>query len=250
MGFLALQTKVCYDIFFIFDQKNFMIHLLGESNSLLNQFIAEIRDEIVQKDSLRFRRNLERVGEIFAYEISKKLHYKTREVTTPLGVAKIPMLEQQPVLATILRAGLPLHQGLLNYFDKAENCFISAYRKYDPNGEFHIEFEYIASPLLDNKIVIMSDPMLATGSSMEIAYHALLEKGEPKHIHLVSVIASRQGIDHVLKMLPNEQITLWIGAIDPEMTPKSYIVPGLGDAGDLAFGEKIDSKESVLHNHF
>ncbi len=227
-----------------------MIHLLGESNSLLNQFIAEIRDEIVQKDSLRFRRNLERVGEIFAYEISKKLHYKTREVTTPLGVAKIPMLEQQPVLATILRAGLPLHQGLLNYFDKAENCFISAYRKYDPNGEFHIEFEYIASPLLDNKIVIMSDPMLATGSSMEIAYHALLEKGEPKHIHLVSVIASRQGIDHVLKMLPNEQITLWIGAIDPEMTPKSYIVPGLGDAGDLAFGEKIDSKESVLHNHF
>lgn len=227
-----------------------MIHLLGESNSLLNQFIAEIRDEIVQKDSLRFRRNLERVGEIFAYEISKKLHYKTREVTTPLGVAKIPMLEQQPVLATILRAGLPLHQGLLNYFDKAENCFISAYRKYDPNGEFHIEFEYIASPLLDDKIVIMSDPMLATGSSMEIAYHALLEKGEPKHIHLVSVIASRQGIDHVLKMLPNEQITLWIGAIDPEMTPKSYIVPGLGDAGDLAFGEKIDSKESVLHNHF
>ena len=227
-----------------------MIHLLGESNSLLNQFIAEIRDEIVQKDSLRFRRNLERVGEIFAYEISKKLHYKTREVTTPLGVAKIPMLEQQPVLATILRAGLPLHQGLLNYFDKAENCFISAYRKYDPNGESHIEFEYIASPLLDNKIVIMSDPMLATGSSMEIAYHALLEKGEPKHIHLVSVIASRQGIDHVLKMLPNEQITLWIGAIDPEMTPKSYIVPGLGDAGDLAFGEKIDSKESVLHNHF
>ena len=227
-----------------------MIHLLGENNSLLNQFIAEIRDEIVQKDSLRFRRNLERVGEIFAYEISKKLHYKTREVTTPLGVAKIPMLEQQPVLATILRAGLPLHQGLLNYFDKAENCFISAYRKYDPNGEFHIEFEYIASPLLDNKIVIMSDPMLATGSSMEIAYHALLEKGEPKHIHLVSVIASRQGIEHVLKMLPNDQITLWIGAIDPEMTPKSYIVPGLGDAGDLAFGEKIDSKESVLHNHF
>ena len=227
-----------------------MIHLLGESNSLLNQFIAEIRDEIVQKDSLRFRRNLERVGEIFAYEISKKLHYKTKEVTTPLGVAKIPMLEQQPVLATILRAGLPLHQGLLNYFDKAENCFISAYRKYDPNGEFHIEFEYIASPLLDDKVVIMSDPMLATGSSMEIAYHALLEKGEPKHIHLVSVIASRQGIDHVLKMLPHEQITLWIGAIDPEMTPKSYIVPGLGDAGDLAFGEKIDSKESVLHNHF
>ncbi len=238
------------ELFFIFAQKYLMIHQLGESNSLLNQFIAEIRDEVVQKDPLRFRRNLERVGEIFAYEISKKLTYKTREVTTPLGVAKIPMLEQQPVLATILRAGLPLHQGLLNFFDKAENCFISAYRSYDPDGEFHIEFEYIASPLLDNKVVIMADPMLATGSSMEIAYHALLEKGEPRHIHLVSVIASRQGIDYVLSKLPMEKITLWVGAIDPVMTPKSYIVPGLGDAGDLAFGAKIDSKESVQHNHF
>lgn len=227
-----------------------MIHVLGESNSLLNQFIAEIRDEVIQKDSLRFRRNLERVGEIFAYEISKNLVYKTREVTTPLGVAKIPMLEHQPVLATILRAGLPLHQGLLNYFDKAENCFISAYRKYGPDGEFHIEFEYIASPLLDNKVVMMSDPMLATGASMEIAYQALLKKGEPSHIHLVSVIASKQGIDYVLNKLPNDRVTLWVGAVDPVMTPKSYIVPGLGDAGDLAYGEKIDSKESVLHTHF
>ena len=226
-----------------------MVHILGENNSLLNQFIAEIRDEIIQKDSMRFRRNLERVGEIFAYEISKNLIYKTREVTTPLGVAKIPVLEQQPVLATILRAGLPLHNGLLNYFDKAENCFISAYRKYGPDGEFHIEFEYIASPHLDNKIVIMSDPMLATGASMEIAYHALLEKGSPSHVHLVSVIASKQGIDHVLKTLPNDRITLWIGAVDPVMTPNSYIVPGLGDAGDLAFGEKIDSKENVVHSH-
>lgn len=227
-----------------------MIHVLGESNSLLNQFIAEIRDEVIQKDSLRFRRNLERVGEIFAYEISKNLVYKTREVTTPLGVAKIPLLEHQPVLATILRAGLPLHQGLLNYFDKAENCFISAYRKYGPDGEFHIEFEYIASPLLDNKVVIMSDPMLATGASMEIAYQALLKKGEPSHIHLVSVIASKQGIEYVLNKLPNDRVTLWVGAVDPVMTPKSYIVPGLGDAGDLAYGEKIDSKESVLHTHF
>ena len=227
-----------------------MINLLGENNSLFNQFIAEIRDEVVQKDSLRFRRNLERVGEIFAYEISKKLVYKTKEVTTPLGVAKIQILEQQPVLATILRAGLPLHHGLLNFFDKAENCFISAYRKYGPDGEFHIEFEYIASPLLDNKVVIMSDPMLATGSSMEIAYHALLEKGVPSHIHLVSVIASKQGIDYIMKKLPNDRITLWVGAVDPDMTPNSYIVPGLGDAGDLAFGEKIDSKESVFHTHF
>jgi uracil phosphoribosyltransferase len=227
-----------------------MIHLLGEGNSIFNQFIAEIRDEFVQKDALRFRRNLERVGEIFAYEISKELVYKTKEVTTPLGVAKIKMLEQQPVLATILRAGLPLHQGLLNYFDKAENCFISAYRKYGTDGEFCIEFEYIASPLLDNKVVIMVDPMLATGSSMEVAYHALLEKGTPSHVHLVCVIASKQGIDHVLKTLPNDKITLWVGAIDPVMTPNSYIVPGLGDAGDLAFGEKIDSKETVIHPHF
>jgi uracil phosphoribosyltransferase len=227
-----------------------MVHLLGGHNSLLNQFISEIRDEVIQKDPLRFRRNLERAGEIFAYEISKKLVYKIREVITPLGVAKIPMLEKQPVLATILRAGLPLHQGLLNYFDKAENCFISAYRKYDRNGEFHIEFEYIASPIIDNKIVIIADPMLATGSSMEIAYHALLQKGGPSHIHLVSVIASKQGIDYVLRVLPKDKITLWVGAIDPEMTPKSYIVPGLGDAGDLAFGEKIDSKESLPRSHF
>jgi uracil phosphoribosyltransferase len=190
------------------------------------------------------------VGEIFAYEISKKLPYKTKEITTPLGVAKIPVLDKQPVLATILRAGLPLHQGLLNYFDQGENCFISAYRKYDSDGEFHIEFEYIAAPLLDNKVVIMSDPMLATGSSMEIGYHALHEKGEPSHVHLVSVIASQQGIDYVLDKLPKDKITLWVGAIDPEMTPKSYIVPGLGDAGDLAFGEKIDSRESVIQSHF
>ena len=227
-----------------------MVHILGEENSLLNQFISEIRDEIIQKDPLRFRRNLERVGEIFAYEISKTLNFKTKDVTTPLGVAKIPLPDQQPVLATILRAGLPLHQGLLNYFDKAENCFISAYRKYDPNGDFHIEFEYIASPLLDNKVVIMADPMLATGSSMEIAYHALLQKGEPRHIHLVSVIASKQGIEYVLSKLPTDKVTLWVAAVDPVMTPKSYIVPGLGDAGDLAYGAKIDSKENIQHDHF
>jgi uracil phosphoribosyltransferase len=227
-----------------------MIHILGESNSLFNQYLAEIRDEVVQKDRFRFRKNLERVGEIFAYEISKELPYKHKEVTTSLGVAKMKVLEQQPVLATILRAGLPLHQGLLNCFDQAENCFISAYRKYDPNGDFHIDFQYIASPLLDNKVVILSDPMLATGSSMEVGYHALLEKGEPSHIHLVSLIASRQGLDYILDKLPNDKVTLWIGAIDPEMTPKSYIVPGLGDAGDLAYGPKIDSKEIVAHTHF
>ena len=227
-----------------------MIHILGESNSLFNQFLSEIRDEVIQKDSLRFRKNLERIGEIFAYEISKTLAFKDKDVTTSLGVAKMKVLDQQPVLATILRAGLPLHQGLLNFFDHAENCFISAYRRYDPNGDFHIDFQYIASPLLDNKVVILSDPMLATGSSMEVGYHALLEKGEPEHIHLVSLIASRQGIDHILSKLPADKVTLWVGAIDQEMTPKSYIVPGLGDAGDLAFGAKIDSKEVVPHAHF
>jgi len=227
-----------------------MIHILGDSNSLFNQYLSEIRDEVIQKDPLRFRKNLERVGEIFAYEISKELPYKLKEVTTSLGVAKMRVLEHQPVLATILRAGLPLHQGLLNCFDHAENCFISAYRKYDPKGEFHIDFQYIASPLLDDKIVILSDPMLATGSSMEVGYHALLEKGEPRHIHLVSLIASRQGLDYIRTRLPEENVTIWVGAIDPEMTPKSYIVPGLGDAGDLAYGAKIDSKEIVPHTHF
>lgn len=227
-----------------------MIHILGDSNSIFNQYLAEIRDEVMQKDPMRFRKNLERVGEIFAYEISKELPYKQKEITTSLGVAKMRVLEQQPVLATILRAGLPLHQGLLNCFDHAENCFISAYRKYDPNGDFHIDFQYIASPLLDNKIVILSDPMLATGSSMEVGYHALLEKGEPQHIHLVALIASRQGIDYITKKLLSDKVTLWVGAIDPEMTPKSYIVPGLGDAGDLAYGAKIDSKEVVPHSHF
>ncbi len=227
-----------------------MIHILGDSNSLFNQYLSEIRDELMQKDPMRFRRNLERVGEIFAYEISKELPYKLKEVTTSLGVAKMRVLEQQPVLATILRAGLPLHQGLLNCFDHAENCFISAYRKYDPNGDFHIDFQYIASPLLDGKVVILSDPMLATGSSMEVGYHALLEKGEPRHIHLVSLIASRQGIDYIRARLPEENLTIWVGAIDPEMTPKSYIVPGLGDAGDLAYGAKIDSKEIIPHTHF
>jgi len=227
-----------------------MVHVLGDTNSLFNQYLSEIRDEVIQKDPLRFRKNLERIGEIFAYEISKELPYKYKEVTTSLGVAKMKVLEQQPVLATILRAGLPLHQGLLNCFDHAENCFISAYRKYDPNGDFHIDFQYIASPLLDGKVVILSDPMLATGSSMEVGYHALLEKGEPRHIHLVCLIASRQGIDYILNKLPNDQVTIWAGAIDPEMTPNAYIVPGLGDAGDLAYGSKIDSKEIVPHSHF
>lgn len=217
------------------------IQILSENNSVFNQYIAEIRDENIQKDPLRFRRNLERLGEVFAYEISKKLDYKTVDVKTPLGIAKVPKMEAQPVLATILRAGLPLQQGLLNVFDHAENAFISAYRKYDDDGKFHIEFEYIASPSLDEKTVIVSDPMLASGASMEIGYHALLQKGHPKHVHLIAIIASKVGVEYVKEHITAPNVTLWLGAVDNDMTVKSYIVPGLGDAGDLAFGEKIDS---------
>ncbi|HNW51613.1 MAG TPA: uracil phosphoribosyltransferase [Prolixibacteraceae bacterium] len=213
---------------------------LGEQNSVFNQFIAEIRDVNIQKDPLRFRRNIERIGEVFAYEVSKRLDYVTKEVTTPLGIASVDVPGSFPVLATILRAGLPLHQGLLSYFDKSGNAFISAYRKYIDKKDFVIEFEYMASPSLDGKVVILSDPMLATGSSLEISYSALLKKGTPKHVHLVSIIASRPGVDYVMEKLPSENCTLWVGAIDDELNYKSYIVPGLGDAGDLAYGEKLD----------
>ncbi len=217
------------------------VNIVGESNSIFNQFISEIRCEVVQKDPMRFRRNLQRLGEVFAYEISKTMDYQTTDIKTPLGVAQVETLVQHPVLATILRAGLPLQQGLLNIFDHAENAFISAYRKYDEAGEFHIEFEYLATPLLDGKDVILSDPMLASGASMEVGYRALLKKGNPKHVHLVVIIASTQGVEYVTKHITADNVTLWIGAVDPEMTPMSYIVPGLGDAGDLAFGAKIDS---------
>ncbi|WP_318350543.1 uracil phosphoribosyltransferase [Aquipluma nitroreducens] len=217
------------------------VNIVGDSNSIFNQFISEIRCEVVQKDPMRFRRNLQRLGEIFAYEISKTMNYQTTDIKTPLGVAPVETLVQQPVLATILRAGLPLQQGLLNIFDRAENAFISAYRKYDEAGEFHIEFEYLATPLLDGKDVILSDPMLASGASMEVGYQALLKKGNPKHVHLVVIIASAQGVEYVTKHITADNVTLWIGAVDSEMTSMSYIVPGLGDAGDLAFGAKIDS---------
>ncbi|HOI47850.1 MAG TPA: uracil phosphoribosyltransferase [Prolixibacteraceae bacterium] len=221
------------------------IKVIANSYSVVSQYLAELRDISIQKDPLRFRENLQRLGEFFAFEISKTLSYEDQQVTTPLGVAEVSVLAQQPVLATILRAGLPLHQGLLRIFDKAENCFISAYRKYDENGGFDIEFEYMSSPSLDNKVVILSDPMLASGMSMEIGYHALFSKGTPSHIHLVSVISSQQGVDYVREKITSPNVTLWIGAVDPEMTPKSYIVPGLGDAGDLAYGPKIDSKKKV-----
>ncbi len=217
------------------------IRVLGESHSIINQYLAEIRDISIQKDRLRFRENIHRLGELFAYEISKKLQYSMTEVTTPLGIAKVPILESQPVLATILRAGLVMHQGFLKVFDRAENCFISAYRKYDENGEFDIAFEYIASPQLKGKVVILTDPMLATGKSVKISYDALKKRGIPSHVHLVSIIASRQGVEYIAEKIRDENVTLWLGAVDEGMTSKSYIVPGLGDAGDLAYGEASNS---------
>ncbi|MCB9174968.1 MAG: uracil phosphoribosyltransferase [Flavobacteriales bacterium] len=210
---------------------------LGSHNSIFNQFIAEIRDEKIQQDSMRFRRNCERLGEIFAYEISKKLVYEEQEVTTPLGVSNIKLIKEQPVLSTILRAGLPVHQGLLNYFDKSDNAFVSAYRKHHKDGSFDIELEYLASPDLTDRTIILSDPMLASGASIVVTYKALLQKGSPKKLHVVILIASTLGLDYVKRHLP-ENTTIWVGAIDEELTAQSYIVPGLGDAGDLAFGSK------------
>ncbi len=215
-----------------------MVINLGKSNSLFNQFISEIRDQTIQTDSMRFRRNLERVGEIFAYEISKKMEYIKTEVSTPLGIAKMEVLKDQPVIASILRAGLPLHHGVLNYFDRSENAFISAYRKYRKDGTFQIKFEHISCPPINDKEIILVDPMMATGASMVLAYKAMLQKGTPKHTHIVSIIASKEGIEHLQNNLVGKNVTIWAGAIDDELTVKSYIVPGLGDAGDLAFGGK------------
>lgn len=218
------------------------IKILGNNQSIMTQHLAEIRDISIQTDPLRFRNNLNRIGEIFAYEVSKKLDYEINDVQTPLGIAKVPKLKRQPVLATILRAGLATHNGLLHVFDRAENCFISAFRKYTPDGGFEIEFEYMASPSLEDKVVILSDPMLASGKSMEIGYEALFSKGKPKHVHLIAVIASKEGVEYIKKTIKADNVTLWLGSVDPEMNSHSYIIPGLGDAGDLAFGEKIDSK--------
>ncbi|MBR5469710.1 MAG: uracil phosphoribosyltransferase [Paludibacteraceae bacterium] len=215
------------------------IYNLSEGNSLLNNFLKEIRDKNIQKDSMRFRRNMERIAYIMAYEISKKLNYTTETIQTPLTETTINTPNDKIVVASILRAGIPFHNGILDFFDKAESAFISAYRKYD---ETHINFEifveYIASPSLTNKTLILCDPMLATGGSMELSYKALLSKGLPAHIHIVSVIASQKAIDFVKQHLP-ENTTIWVAAIDPVLNEHSYIVPGLGDAGDLAFGEKL-----------
>ena len=210
----------------------------AETPSLVSQYMSELRDVNIQKDMLRFRRNLERIGEIMAYEISRRLAYRTVDVTTPLDVAKCQVIDEQIVLGTIFRAGVPFHQGFLNYFDRAGNAFVSAYRKYKEKDNFDIFIEYIASPRLDGKTLILADPMLATGSSMELSYRALLTKGEPAHIHVASVIASKKAVDYVARTFPADRTTLWIGAIDDEINSHSYIVPGLGDAGDLAYGVK------------
>lgn len=215
-----------------------MVVNLGQSNSLFNQYISEIRDQSIQLDSMRFRKNLERVGEIFAYEISKRMEYQTTDIQTPLGIATVPVLKKQPVIASIMRAGLPLHQGILNSFDKAENAFISAFRKYGKDGTFRIKFEHISCPPIDDKVVILADPMMATGASMVLAYNALMQNGIPEHTHIVAVISSKEGVEYLQRNLMGKNITLWTGAIDDELTVKSYIVPGLGDAGDLAFGGK------------
>ena len=212
---------------------------LSEQNTILNRFVSELRDVDIQGDSLRFRRNIERIGEIMAYEISKTLEYAPLDTQTPLGVSRTMVSNEKVVIGTILRAGLVFHHGFLNYFDRAENAFVSAYRKYRENHQsFHVHIEYIASPRIEDKILILTDPMLATGGSMDLTYQAMLTKGQPKHVHVATVIASQQAIDYCAKNFPQANTTIWAAAIDPELNESAYIVPGLGDAGDLAYGEK------------
>ncbi len=217
-----------------------MVIDLSKNNSLLNHWVAELRDVNVQNDRMRFRRNIERIGEVAAYELSKTLAFKSVEVTTPLGIAPTQLLNEQPVLATILRAGLPLHQGMLNYFDKADNAFISAYRKHHPDGSFEISLEYLSCPNLNGRVLILCDPMLATGASLVETIQAIQKTYTPAKIHIVVTIASHKGIEHVEKELGADTL-IWCAAIDPILNDKSYIVPGLGDAGDLAFGTKMQS---------
>ncbi len=216
------------------------LHILDRENTLLNRFISELRDAEIQKDSMRFRRNLERTGEVMAYEISKTLSYSPKDVETPLGETTVMLHDDDIVLATILRAGLPFHQGFLNYYDNARNAFVSAYRKYGKDGKFKIYVEYVSAGDLEDKTLLLVDPMLATGTSLVLAYKALVEKGgKPKHIHIAAALASEEGIEYVKQILPPRTTTIWCGSVDEELTAQAYIVPGLGDAGDLAYGEKL-----------
>lgn len=214
-----------------------MVINLSEEHSLVSNWVSELRDTEVQQDRMRFRRNLERIAEVIGYEISKKMPWVEKEVTTPLGISNSKVLAEQPVLATILRAGLGMHTGLLNYFDKADNAFISAYRKHNPDGSFDIHMEYMSCPEIENRIIIISDPMIATGSSLVKSIEYLKEEGSIKELHIVCAIACTVGIEYVTRAFP--KATIWCGDIDDEITAKGYIVPGLGDAGDLAFGAKL-----------
>jgi len=216
-----------------------MVINLSKEHSLVSNWVAELRDVNIQNDRLRFRRNLERVGEVAAFEISKRLAYIEKEVQTPLGIAVCEVLKEQPILTTILRAGLALHQGLLSFFDKADNAFVSAYRKHNPDGSFDIALEYLSCPEIDDRILIISDPMLATGASLVKTIQYLKEEGRPQAIHIVTAIACTVGIEFLRREVP--EAIIWCGAIDDELTAKGYIVPGLGDAGDLAYGAKIQS---------
>lgn len=213
----------------------------AETNSVLNQYVAEIRDVAVQNDRMRFRRNIERIGEMMAYEMSKELTYSVKQVQTPLGIAPVSTPDDEVVIATVFRAGLPLHTGFLNVFDRAGNAFVSAYRYYKDKEcrVVDVHIEYIATPDLTNKTLMLVDPMLATGESMELAWRGFLTKGTPARLQIACVIASQQGVDHLAKLFPGDEVTLWCAAIDRDMDDHSYIVPGLGDAGDLAFGEKM-----------
>ena len=217
-----------------------MVHILGQENTILNKFIAQIRDCKIQQDSMRFRRNVERVGEIMSYEISKTLNYQAQTVETPLGEAEMSLISDKVVIATVLRAGLLLQQGFLNYFDDAECAFVSAYRKNKKDGTFKINVEYVSCGDLEGKILILVDPMLATGQSLRMTYDTLVANGgEPLHTHIASVIASEQGVEYAQQHLPAGKTTLWLGAVDAELTSKAYIVPGIGDAGDLCYGKKL-----------
>jgi len=217
-----------------------MVNILDHEKTLLNTFLSELRDVNIQSDSMRFRRNLERAGEVMAYEISKKLTYANRMVETPLGEAEMSLPTDEIVIASILRAGIPFHQGFLNYFDRAKSAFVSAYRRYGKDGNFKVKVEYTSSIVIEGKTLILVDPMIATGASIELAYHALVEKGgKPAKMHIATVIASDEGIEYVKKHLPKRGLSIWAAAVDHELTVRSFVVPGIGDVGDLAYGEKL-----------
>lgn len=215
-----------------------MINIISERNSVISHYISEIRDKEVQKDALRFRKNMERIGMLIGYELSKELEYVDKKVETPLGVATVKVLKNQPVILSILRAGLTMHTGMLELFDHAENAFISAYREEKEGEEIKVHVEYLASPDLNNKTLIVVDPMLATGQSMELTHKAFLRNGTPGQIHIVSAVASKKAIDYLKEHLP-KNVKIWVGVVDDELNAHSYIVPGIGDAGDLAFGLKL-----------